>query len=78
MKHQPPKAMRWLEELMFGTFDVRTVVINVVSNLLRPFVFNGYGVIELHEAKRDGTCKTSHNRVSYFGDDCIKVKERKG
>lgn len=66
MEHQPPKTMRRLGELVFGTFDVCTVVIKVVSDidriiysLLRPLV------IELHEEdKREGNCKTFHNLVS--------------
>ena len=58
--HKAARARSRLEELTFGTFNVRTTAFNGVNNngyidtLLRPFATKGCDVIGLQETKRDG------------------------
>ena len=85
MKHKAARARLRLEELTFGTFDVRTAVVNgvngigLIDTLLRLCAAKGCGVIGLQETKRDGTSKimASGYRV-FFTGDCSRVKGRKG
>ena len=84
-KHKVARARFRLEELTFGTFNVRIAAVNGVSGtdhidtLLRPCAAKGCAVIGLQKTKRDGTSKivTSGNRV-FFSDDYSRVKGRKG
>ena len=85
MKHQAVRARRWLEELMFGTFIVRTAALKGVNGighiecLLRICAGKGCDVIGLKETKRGGTSEivAAGHRV-YFSGDCSGVKGRKG
>ena len=85
MKHQAARARRRLEELTFGTFNVRTAAVKGVNgighidSLLRPCAAKGCDVIGLQETKRDGVSEISAAgyRV-YFSGDCSGVKGRKG
>ena len=71
--------------MMFGTFNVRTAVVNGVNGighidtLLIPCVAKGCDVIGLLETKRDGTSEivASGYRV-FFSGDCSGIKGRKG
>ena len=63
-KHNAARARSRLEELTFGTFNVRTAAVNGVNGiehidtLLRPRAAKGCDVVGLQETKRDGTSKT--------------------
>ena len=84
-KHKAAKARSRLEELTFGTFNVRTAAVNGVNGighidtLLRTCAAKGCDVIGLPETKRDGTSEISAPgyRV-FFSGDCTMVKGRKG
>ena len=63
-KHKTTRARSRLDELMFGTFNVRKAAVNGVNGangighidtLLRPSASNGRDIIGLQETKRDGT-----------------------
>ena len=55
-KHNAARASSRLDELTFGTFNVRTAaVIGHIDTLLRPCAANNRGVIGLQETKRNGT-----------------------
>ena len=60
-KHKAARARSRLEELTFGTFNVRTAAVNAVNDvghiddLLRTCAAKGYDVIGLQETKRDRT-----------------------
>ena len=64
-KHKAARARSRLEELTFGTFNVRTAAVNGVNNighidtLLRTFAAKGCDVIGLQETERDGTSEIS-------------------
>ena len=81
MKHKTARARSRLDELTFGTFNVRTAAVNDVNGishidtLLRPCAARGCNVVGLQETKRDGTSEfvTSGYRV-YFSRDCSGVK----
>ena len=74
-----------MEELTFGTFNVRTAAVNGVNGidhidtLMRACAAKGCDVIGMQETKRDGTSESlaSGYRV-FFSDDCSMVKSRKG
>ena len=61
MKHQAARARTRLEELTFGTLNVRTAAVKGVNgighidSLLRPCAAKDCDVIGLQETKRDGT-----------------------
>ena len=84
-KHKAARERSRLEELTFGTFNVRTAAVNGVNGighidtLLRPCAGKGCDVIELQETKRDGTSENvaSGYRV-FFSGECREVKGRKG
>ena len=84
-KHKAARARSRLDELTFGTFNVRKAVVNGVNGighidtLLRPCAAKGRDVIVLQETKRDGTSEivASGHRV-YFSCDCSGAKGRKG
>ena len=71
-KHKSARARSRLEELMFGTFNVRTSAVNGVNGighrdtLLRTCAAKGCDVIVLQEIKRDGTSKSLHLDTAYF------------
>ena len=60
-KHKATRARSRLEELTFGTFDIRTAAVNGVNGighidtLLRTCAAKICDVIGLQETKRDGT-----------------------
>ena len=62
-KHQAARAWSRLDELTFGTFNVRKATINGVDGighidtLLRPCNPKGCDVVRLQETKSDGTSK---------------------
>ena len=80
-KHKAARARSRLEELTFGTFNVRIAAVNGVNGighidpLLRTCAAKGCDVIGLLETKRDGTSKISASgyRV-FFSGDCTMVK----
>ena len=84
-KNKAARARSWLEELTFGSFNVRTAAVNGVNGighidtLLRPCAAKGCDVIGLQETKRDGTSEVvaSGYRV-FFSGDCSGVRGRKG
>ena len=84
-KYKATRARSRLEELTFGTFNVRTAAVNSVSGighidtLLRTCAAKGCDVIGLRETKRDGISEISASgyRVFFIGD-CSMVKGRKG
>ena len=84
-KHKAAGAKSRLEELTFGTFNVRTAAVNGVNGighidtLLKTCAAKGCDVIGLQETKRDGTSEISASgyRV-FFSGDCTMVKGRKG
>ena len=84
-KYKAARARSWLEELTFGTFNVRTAAVNGVNGighidtLLRTCGAKDCDVIGLQETKRDGTSKISASgyRV-FFSGDYSMVKGRKG
>ena len=84
-KRKAARARSRLEELTFGTFNVRTAAVNGVNGighidtLLRTCAAKGCDVIGLQETKRDGTSKISASgyRVLFSGDRTM-VQGRKG
>ena len=64
-KHKAARATSQLEELTFGTLNVRTAAVNGVNGighidtLLRTCATKGCCVIKLQETKRDGTSEIS-------------------
>ena len=84
-KHKTARARSRLEELTFGTFNVRTAAVNGfngighIDTLLRTCAAKGCEVIGLQETKRDGTFEISAPgyRV-FFSGVCSMVKGRKG
>ena len=84
-KHRAARAKSRLEELTFGTFNLRTAAVNGVSGighidtLLRTCAAKGCDAIRLQETKRDGTSEISASgyRV-FFSGHCSMVKGRKG
>ena len=70
-KHKAARARSRLEELTFGTFNVRTAAVNGVNGignidtLLRTCAAKGCDVIGLQETKRDGTSKNSISASGY-------------
>ena len=84
-KHKAARTRSRLEELTFGTFNVRAAAVNGVNgigridNLLRTCAAKGCDVIGLEESKRDGTSEISAfgYRV-FFSGDCTTVEGRKG
>ena len=64
-KHKAARATSPLEELTFGTLNVRTAAVNGVNGmghidtLLRTGATKGCCVIKLQETKRDGTSEIS-------------------
>ena len=85
IKHKAARARSRLDELTFGTINVRTAVVNGtngighIDTLLRPCAAKGRDVIGLQETKRDGTSEivASEYRV-FFSGDCSGAKCRKG
>ena len=85
IKHKAAKARSRLEQLTFGTFNIRTAAVNGVNGigfidaLPRPCVANVCDVIGLQETKRYRTSEivASGYRVVFSGD-CSGVKGRKG
>ena len=83
-KHKAARARSRLEELTFGTFNVRTAAVNGVNGirhidtLLRTFAAKGCDVIGLQVTNRDGTSEISATgyRV-FFNSDCSMVKGMK-
>ena len=84
-KHTAARARSRLEDLTFGTFNVRTAAANGlngighIDTLLRPCAAKSCDVIGLQETKRDGTSEivASKYRV-FFSGDYSGVKGRKG
>ena len=82
-KHQAARARSRMQELTFGTFNVRTAAVKGVNGhidvLLRICASKGCDVIGLQETKRDGISEivAAGYRV-YFNGDCSGVKGRKG
>ena len=85
MKHKAARAKRRMQELTFGTFNVRTAAFKGVNDighidlLLGICAANGFDVIGQQETKRDGISDivATGYRV-YFSGDCSGVKGRKG
>ena len=83
-KYKAARVRSQLEELTFGTFNVRTAVVNGangidhIDTLLRPCAARGYDVIGLQEVERNGTSDivASGYRV-FFSGDCSGVRGRK-
>ena len=76
-KHKATGASSRLEELTFGTFNVRTAAVNGVNGightdtLLRNCAAKGCDVIGLQETKRDGTSEISASGYRiFFSNDC--------
>ena len=71
-KHKAARARSRLEELTFGTFNVRTAAVNGVNGighidtLLRTCAAKGCDVIGLQETKRDGTSEFRHLDTASF------------
>ena len=82
-KHKAARTRSRLEELTFGTFNIRPAAVNGVNGidhidtLLRPCAEKGCDVIELQETKRDGTSEivASGCRV-FLSGDCSEDKGR--
>ena len=84
-KHKVARARSRLEELTFGTFNVRTAAVNGVNGighintLLRTCAAKGRDVIGLQETKKNGTSEISASGYrAFFSGDCSMVKGRKG
>ena len=85
MEHKAARAKRRMQELTFGTFNVRTVALKGVNGighidvLLRICATKGCDVVGLQEAKRDGILEivAAGYRV-YFSGDCTGVRGKKG
>ena len=71
-KHKATRARSRLEELTFGTFNVRTAAVNGVNGighvdtLLRTCAAKGCDVIGLQETKRDGSFELSASGYRVF------------
>ena len=71
-KHKTARARSRLEELTFGTFNVRPAAVNGVNGmghidtLLRNFAAKSCDVIGLQETKRDGTSEISASGYRVF------------
>ena len=71
-KCKATRARSRLEELTFGTFNVRTAAVNGVNGigdidtLLRTCAAKGCDIIELQETKRDGTSEISASGYRVF------------
>ena len=84
MKYKTARTRSRLNELTFGTFNVRTAAakgvddIGNIDTLLRAYAANDCEGIGLQEAKRIGTFEivTSGYRV-YFDCNCSGAKDRK-
>ena len=84
-KHQAARARCRMQELTFGTFNVRTAAFKGVNGighidvLLRICASKGCDVIGLQETKRDGISEIveAGYRV-YFSGDCSGVKGKNG
>ena len=84
-KHKAARARFRLEELTFGTFNVRTAAVNGVNSIghihtvLRTCSTKGCDVIGLQETKKEGTSDISASvyRIVFSGD-CTMVKGRNG
>ena len=83
-KHEAARARSWLDELMFGTFNVPTAAVNGVDGighidtLLRPYAAKGCDVIGLQNTKRNGLPKSWHLDTTSTSAVCSGVKGRKG
>ena len=85
MKHQAARARSRMQELTFGTFNVRKAAFKGVNGighidvLSRICTAKGCDVIGLQETKREGISEivAAGYRV-YFRDDCSGVRGRKG
>ena len=85
MKYQAARARSQMQELTFGTFNVRTSAFKGVNGighidvLLRICAPKGCDVIGLQEIKRDGISEivAAGYRV-YFSGDCTGVRGKKG
>ena len=78
-------ARSWLEELTFGTFNIRTAAVNGVNGsghintLLRPCAAKGCDVIGLQETKRDGISElVAYGYRVFSSGDCSGTRGRKG
>ena len=84
-KHNTTRARSRLEELTFGTFNVRIAAVNGVNGighidtLLRICTAKSCDVIGLQETKRGGTSEISASgyRVFFSGNCNSMVKGRK-
>ena len=79
-KRKATRARSRLEELTFGTFNVRTAAVNDVNGighidtLLRTCAAKGCDVIGLQETKRNGTSEISAPGYRiFFNGDCSMV-----
>ena len=79
-KQKAARARSRLEELTFGTFNVRTAAVNGVNGighidtLLRTCAAKGCNVIGFQETKRDGTFEISASGYHvFFSGDCTMV-----
>ena len=84
-KHKPTRARSRLEELTFGTFNVRTAAVDgvngigLIDTLLKTCVAKSCDVIGLKDTKRHGTSEISAAGYRiFFSGDCSMVKGRKG
>ena len=83
-KDKAARARFRLDELTFGTFNVRTAAVNGVNGighidtLLRPCAAKGCDVIGLQETKRDVLLKAWHLDTASFSGDCSGVRVGKG
>ena len=76
MKQMTARAKSRLDELMFGTFNVRKTVANDVDGIGH---IKGRDVIGLQETKQDGTSEiVASGYCVYLSGDCSGVKGRKG
>ena len=89
-KHKAARARPRMEELTFGTFNVRTAAVNGVNGighidtLLRTCAAKGCDVIGLQETKKDGTSEISRALLgkiatvffAVIGDLYVTVKNR--
>ena len=72
MKHKAARARSRLDELTFGTFNVRTAAVNGangighIDTLLGPCAATRYDAIGLQETKRDGTSEVVASNYRVF------------
>ena len=85
MKHKAARARSRVDELTFGTFNVRTAAVNGVNGighidtLLRPCAAKRCDVTGLQETKRDGTTEiVAPGYRVYSSGDCSGAKGRNG